>query len=149
MKKLLIVVVVIIVSASASGFAQPLLTLDAAVNSALTDNHELAAARMRVEEAKARLVQAGLLPNPELEVDGKFDSVFKNEGEHTFGAGLVQPFSVSGRIVAQKGVARVDIERTSAEVANLERRIVGEVRRAFTELFRAEEQIKLQELLIG
>ena len=49
MKKLLIVVVVIIVSASASGFAQPLLTLDAAVNSALTDNRELAAARMRVE----------------------------------------------------------------------------------------------------
>ena len=152
MKKLLLVLLVIcviIISASAPGFAQPLLTLDAAVNSALTDNRELAAARMRVEEAKARLVQAGLLPNPELEVAGKFDSAFRNEGEHTFGFGLAQPFSVSGRIVAQKGVARVDIERTSAEVANLERRIVGEVRRAFTELFRAEEHIKLQEFLIG
>src|SRR4030067_2652692 len=108
MKKLLLVLLVIcviIISASAPGFAQPLLTLDAAVNSALTDNRELAAARMRVEEAKARLVQAGLLPNPELEVAGKFDSAFRNEGEHTFGFGLAQPFSVSGRIVAQKGVA--------------------------------------------
>ncbi|MBI5942735.1 MAG: TolC family protein [Chloroflexi bacterium] len=152
MKKLLLVllvIVVIIISASAPGFAQPLLTLDAAVNSALTDNRELAAARMRIEEAKARLVQAGLLPNPELGIAGRFDSAFRNEGEHTFGFDLTQPFSVSGRIGGQKGVASVDIERTLAEVANLERRVVGEVRREFTELFTAEEQIKLQEFLIG
>lgn len=149
MKTLLIAAVVIVVSASASGFAQPLLTLDAAVNSALTGNRELAAARMRVEEAKARLVQAGLLPNPELEVEGKFDIAFKSDSKHTFGIGFVQPFSISGRIVAQKGVARVDIDRALAEVDDLERRIVGDVRRMFTELFTADEQIKLQEFLIG
>src|SRR3972149_9554811 len=103
MKKLLLVIVVIIISASASGSAQPLLTLDAAVNSALTDNRELAAARMRIEEAKARLVQAGLLPNPELEIAGKFDSAFRNEGEHTFGFGLAQPFSVSGGVGGREG----------------------------------------------
>ena len=149
MKKLLTVVVVIITFATGQGFAQQSLTPEAAVNSALTDNRELAAMRMRVEEAKARLVQVGLLPNPELEVDGKFDIAFKSESKHTFGVGFVQPFSVSGRIVAQKGVALVDIERALAEVANLERRIVGEVRRAFIELFTVEEQIKLQEFLIG
>ncbi len=149
MKKLLTVVVVIITFATGQGFAQQSLTPEAAVNSALTDNRELAAMRMRVEEAKARLVQVGLLPNPELEVDGKFDIAFKSESKHTFGVGFVQPFSVSGRIAAQKGVALVDIERALAEVANLERRIVGEVRRAFIELFTIEEQIKLQEFLIG
>lgn len=149
MKKILIATVVILVFASVSAFAQESLTPDAAVKIALNDNRELAAARMRVEEANARLVQAGLLPNPELEVEGKFGIDFKSESKQTFSIGIVQPFSVSGRIVAQKGVARVDIARVLAEVADLERRIVGEVRRAFIELFTVEEQIKLQEFLIG
>lgn len=151
MKKLLIVVVVIIILifARLPAFAEQSLTPDAAVNSALTDNRELAAARMRVEEAKARLVQAGLLPNPELEVEGKFDIAFKSESKHTFGVGFVQPFSVSGRIAAQKGVARVDIERALAEAAELERQITGNVRRTFVELFLINEQIKLQEFLIS
>lgn len=129
--------------------AQQSLTLDAAVESALANNRELAAARVRVEEAKARLVQAGQWPNPELELEGRFDSAFNNEGEHGFAAGVNQPFSVSGRIGAQKGVARVDIERTFAEVADLERRVVGEVRRSFTESLAVEEQIGLQKFLIG
>ncbi|MEK6673831.1 MAG: TolC family protein [Nitrospirota bacterium] len=149
MKKLLIVVVVLLVFACVSAFAQQSLTPDAAVKIALNDNRELAAVRMRVEEAKARLVQAGLLPNPELEVEGKFDIAFKSESKQTFSIGIVQPFSVGGRIAAQKDVARFEIERAIAEAADLERRIVGEVRRAFTELFTADEQIKLQEFLIG
>lgn len=150
MKKLLeVAVIAVIITVSAQGSAQQLLTPEAAVNIALTENRELAAAKIRLEEAKARLVQAGLLPNPDLEINGTFDSAFKNEGEYTMGFGFNQPFSVSGRIAAQKGVARVDIERTVAEVANLERRITGEVRSVFTELSRIEERIALQEFLIG
>jgi outer membrane protein, heavy metal efflux system len=125
------------------------LTPEGAVERALADNRELAAARVRVEEAKARLRQAGLWPNPELEVGGRFDTAFANEGEYGFAAGINQPFSVSGRLSAQKGVAQVDIARTLAEVAELERRVVGEVRRAFTEVFAVDEQVKLQQFLIG
>jgi cobalt-zinc-cadmium efflux system outer membrane protein len=147
--KTLIVIAAVIVATDMSGFAQQSLTLEQAVARALEGNRELVAARVRVEEAKARLVQAGLWSNPELELEGRFDNAFNNEGEHDFATGISQPFSVSGRISAQKGVARVDIERTLAEIADLERRTVGEVRSAFTELFAAEEQIKLQKFLIG
>lgn len=118
--------VVLILVAGATVRAQESLPLDAALERALANNRELAAARVRVEEAKARLQQAGLWPNPELEVGGRFDKAFANEGEHGFATGVNQPFSVSGRISAQKGVAHVDIERTLAEVAELERRVVGE-----------------------
>lgn len=144
-----ILIVAAMVLTGASAFAQQSLTLDAAVQAALANNRELVAERVRVEEAKARLVQAGQWPNPELELEGRFDKAFNNEGEHDFAAGVNQPFSVSGRIGAQKGVARVDIERTFAEVADLERRVVGEVRRSFTESQAAEEQIGLQKFLIG
>jgi len=148
MKKLTLVAVLAIWT-SASVFAQESLTLDAAVNDALQNNRELVAARVRVEEAKARLQQAGLWPNPELELNGRFDSAFSTDGQHTFGVGVSQPFSVSGRIAAQKGVARVDIERSLAEIAEMERRITGDARRTFTELLATDEHIKLQKFLIG
>lgn len=148
MKTFLIITAAISIAAAAARTEQPL-TLNAAVQNALAKNRELAAARVRVEEAKARLVQVGLWPNPELELDGRFDNAFSRDGEHSLSVGLNQPFSVSGRLGAQKGVARVDIERTVAEVADLERRVVGEVRRAFTESQAVEEQIGLQNFLIG
>jgi cobalt-zinc-cadmium efflux system outer membrane protein len=144
-----IFIIFLAVLAGASAFAQQSLTLEQAVQNALTNNRELAAARVRVEEAKARLVQAGQWPNPELELEGRFDNAFNNEGEHGFAAGVNQPFTVSGRIGAQKSVARVDIDRTFAEVADLERRVVGEVRRSFTESLAVEQQVGLQKFLIG
>lgn len=149
MKKILIAIVVIVVSAGASAFAQQSLTPAAAVDIALSDNLELAAARIRIEEANARLLQAGLLPNPELELEGKFDIDFNAESKNTFSVGIVQPFSIGGRIAAQKDVARVGIERAIAEAADLERRLAGDLRRTFTELFAINEQIKLQEFLIS
>lgn len=134
---------------NAATLAQQSLTMEQAVQDAVANNRELVAARVRVEEAKARLQQAGLWPNPELELAGRFDNAFNNEGEHTAGASVNQPFSVSGRIGAQKSVAQVEIDRTRAEVADLERRTAGEVRTEFAELFAVEEQTKLQTFLIG
>ncbi len=138
-----------IVAINAAAPGQQSLTLEQAVQNAVANNRELVAARVRVEEAKARLQQAGLWPNPELELGGRFDNAFNNEGEHTIAAAVNQPFSVSGRVGAQKSIAQVDIERTLAEVADLERRTAGEVRTVFTELLTVEEQLKLQQFLIG
>ena len=125
------------------------LTIDQAVEIALRENRNLMAARIQVEEARARLVQAGLFPNPELESEFGFDSFFANEGERNFSAGISQPIPLSGRIGAQKRVARVDIKRTFAGLADLERILVREVRVTFIELLASEEQLKLQETLIS
>src|SRR5450830_966441 len=132
---------------NAAALGRQSLTLEQAVQNAVANNRELAAARVRIEEAKARLQQAGLWPNPELELAGRFDNAFDNEGEHTVAAAVNQPFSVSGRVGAQKSVAQVDIERALVEVADLERRTAGAVRTAFTELIAIEEQLKLQQFL--
>src|SRR3990172_5538208 len=137
--------------ASVSDAEEPVqsFTIDQVVDLALQENRDLKAARIQVEEAKARLVQAGLYPNPAFEFDIRSDFAFANEGERTFSTGIFQPFPLSGRIGAQKRVARVDIKRTFAELADLERGLVRDVRRAFIELLAIDEQIKLQDTLIN
>src|SRR3970040_479720 len=137
--------------ASVSNAQEPIqsLTIDQAVNIALRENRDLRAARIQGEEARGRLTQAGVFPNPALESDFIFDSIFANEGERAFSAGISQPLPLSGRIGAQKRVARVDIKRTFAELADLERGLVRDVRRTFIELLAIDEQIKLQDTLIN
>src|SRR5574341_728834 len=125
------------------------LTIDQAVDLALREDRDLMAARIQVEESRGRLTQAGVFPNPALESDFIFDSIFANEGERAFSAGISQPLPLSGRIGAQKRVARVNIKRTFADLAELERKLVRNVRSTFINLLAIDEQIKLQDTLIS
>lgn len=125
------------------------LTIDQVVDIAIRENRDLRAARMRIEEARGRLTQSGLFPNPSLESNFSLDSLFANEGERIFYAGISQPIPLSGRIGAQKKVAHIDIKRTFAEIADVERKLVGDVRRDFIEILAIDEQIKLQDTLIN
>ena len=58
------------------------LTMDDAVSAALANNLDLRAAKFEVEKARGRLIQAGLWPNPEVEVGERTDRAFSDEGEH-------------------------------------------------------------------
>ncbi len=125
------------------------ITIDQAVDIALRENRDLRAAQMQVEESRARLLQEGLLPNPEFDFDIRSDFVFSNEGERSVFAGISQPLPLSGRIGAQKEAAHVNIRRTFADIAEWKRRLVRDVRRDFIEILAIDEQIKLQDILIG
>lgn len=126
----------------------PVLNMEQVVEMALRGNQDLIAARYQVEEARGRLKQASLFPNPELESDFGFDAIFANEGERNFSAAISQPLSLTGRIGAQKKVAKVDIKLSLADIANLERLLVKDVRQVFIEILAIDEQQKLQETLI-
>jgi len=125
------------------------LTIDEAVDIALRENRDLRAARIQVEEAEGRLKQAGLFPNPSLESDFSFDYVFSNQGERNFTAGIFQPLSLSGRIGSQKRVASVDVKRTIADIANLERLLVSDVRTTYITILAIAGQLKLEDTLIN
>ena len=125
------------------------LTIDQAVDLALKENRSLAAARIQVEEARGRLKQAGLYPNPDIDSSFGFDTIFANDGERNFSAGINQPIPLSGRIGAQKEAANVNVDLTLSDIANSERLLVQNVRRTFIELLAIEEQLKLQETLIN
>ena len=130
-------------SAAAKG-----LTLSQLIATALRESKELQAARFVEAKARARLVQAGLLPNPSLELSNKNDRLFANEGEYTTSIGFSQKFPVAGRIARQKDVARVDIDLALAEISEAERKHAGEVATAFYRALILNRQIEARDHLI-
>ena len=151
MKVFLIILFVTVITGISTQAEEPIqtLTIDQAVDLALKENLGLAAARIQVDEAIGRSKQAGLYPNPEIESSFGFDTIFANDGERNFSAGINQPIPISGRISAQKEVANVNVNLTLSDIANSERLLVQNVRRTFIELLAIKEQLKLQETLIS
>ncbi len=112
-----------------------------AIDIALKQNRDLVAARYAVQQAKGRLVQAGLWPNPALQISNSTDGPFNNEGEYAFSTGFQQKFPISGRLGKAKALARVDVAMAFAEIRNIERLLAGEVQG------RAQDLLVLQERL--
>ena len=113
-------------------------TLETAVDTALADNRDLAAARFTVREAEGRLQQAGQRSNPELDLGFANDAAFANDGEYRFSAGLKQRFPITGRLKKARLVGRVDVAMAAVEIKNQERLLAGEV------LGRSRELLVLQ-----
>lgn len=124
------------------------LTLPQAINIAVQGNKDLQAARHAVEGAHARLLQAGLSPNPRLDMGAKNDLFFGNKGEYTASVGISQQFSVTGRIARQKDVAREDVALAQAEIRQAELRLAGDVAAGFYRVLALERQIEVRDHLI-
>ncbi|MBN8548239.1 MAG: TolC family protein [Deltaproteobacteria bacterium] len=107
--------------------AETSLSEQVAVTTALAQNQDLLAAKQLIAEAKGRFIQAGLLPNPELEWSYGSDRSFNNEGEYSISSGFRQAFPVTGRLIRARDVARVDVALAEAEVKNRERLLRAEV----------------------
>lgn len=117
------------------------LTLSSAIESAVRSNRELAAAQFIIGQAKGRLVQAGLWPNPELELSTTSDWAFGREGESVVDVGFIQKLPISGRIARAKRVAKADVELAELEVEDQERLLAGEVSRSFRQLLVARQRL--------
>ncbi|HEX8490542.1 MAG TPA: TolC family protein, partial [Chthoniobacterales bacterium] len=117
------------------------LTIEQAVAGALRDNLDLRAASYEVEKARGRLLQAGLWPNPELELSTATDSTFNDEGERRSAAGFQQAFPIAGRLRFAKRVSRVDVAQAMAEIRNRERLLIGEVQRDFLNVLLLRQQL--------
>src|SRR5262245_54871871 len=81
-------------------------TVDAAADYAIKHNPVLAAARLRIEEARGRLQQSGRLSNPELELDFVRNTMGR-EGE--LGVSLMQRFPLTARLRHEKAVSRGEL----------------------------------------
>lgn len=124
------------------------LTLPQAIDIAVRNNKDLQAARYTVEGARARLLQARLPPNPQLDIAAKNDSIFRNEGEYSASIGIRQQFSVVDRIARQQDVARVDVALAMAEIRQAELKLAGDVASRFYTILALNRQIEVQEHLL-
>lgn len=99
------------------------LTVDELVSRALADNPDLRATRAEVEAASGRLRQAGLRPNPMLELSGQ-KAV---SPDNNLMIGLTVPLDLNGRREGRVGVAERELAMKIAQVRDRERRLAADV----------------------
>lgn len=95
-------------------------TPDSAIRHALAGNRDLAAARLLIAEAEARLEQGGQLSNPELETELRPNT---NGREGVFALGVTQRFPLTARLRLERAVSRAEVAAAAAEVRVAERQL--------------------------
>ena len=112
---------------------------------ALAHNGELAAARQVIAEARGRLRQAGLRPNPM--IDSSYQHGVTSRDDN-LGLSAELPLELGGRRVARIAVAQREIELREAEVADFERKLAGDVRLKYSNVIAAARTLRFSENLL-
>jgi len=120
------------------------LTVDELVAQAIADNPDLRAARAEIDAAVGRLRQAGLRPNPMLELNGQ--KALSPDNNLT--VALVLPLDLNGRKEGRIGVAERDLALKQAQVRDRERRLAADVRMKAGELLGARRSLGVTQDLL-
>ena len=132
---------VMLVSGALAGIAwsQPVreVTVEALVAEAIQNHPELQAARLEIEAGAARVQQAGLRPNPVLELGGQ-----KALGpDNNVSVGVSLPLDLNGRKEGRVGVAERERDVRRAQLADRERRLRAEIRAKAGEVLAARRNL--------
>ena len=137
------VLAVALVASAAQGYD---FTLESAVRYAREHNPELAAARLRIDEAKGRHTNAGRLMNPELQVSA---ANMPGTSAGSLGVAFMQRFPVTHRLRLEKSISAAELAAAEEEVHNEERKLGAEVRPLVIKLLYNEEVRELTEKQIA
>jgi cobalt-zinc-cadmium efflux system outer membrane protein len=121
------------------------MSFDQIADTAIAQNKTLQAAREQLRQAEARLLQAGLRPNPTLDFATSTDVMFANEGENGFAVMLSQPIETGGKRRNRIRVAEAEVELAKAEIANAERQLTGQLRTAYIRAAETSARLSLLE----
>lgn len=116
-------------------------TVEGAAAHARQHNPSLAAARLRIDEARGRFEQSGRFSNPELELNAARNF---NGREGAAGVALLQRLPITARLRYQKAVSRAELAAAEAEVRDAERLVVADVRTAAVRLLALASQRELR-----
>lgn len=100
-------------------------TLESAVRHAREHNPDLAAARLKIEEARGRRTGAGRLMNPELQISG---GIMPGSSAGSLGVAFMQRFPLTNRLRLEKAVSSFELAAAEEEVRDAERKLGAEVR---------------------
>jgi len=142
-----IVLLALATPAAAQAQTPRTLTLERALELALQRNPELAAAGWEEQAAEAAVEQAGVLPNPELEIagDNLGNERKRDAGDRTASLQISQLFELGG-----KRAARVRLARSALDIAGWESRakraeIVARTKQAFYDQLAWQQRVVLAE----
>jgi len=138
------------------GQSAPLISIDQAVDLALTHNHALKATRTLILQNQAQEITANLRPNPSLGVDTQFIPFFSPQDFSGDNLNEIQQFDVGISYLFERGhkrqrrlqAARDQTSVTRAQVADAERTLAFNVGQQFVTVLLAEStlQFALQDL---
>jgi cobalt-zinc-cadmium efflux system outer membrane protein len=120
-------------------------TVDELVARALVENPELAAARAEVEAGRGRLRQAGLRPNPMLDLAGQQNV---SGPDNNVSVGVTLPLDLNGRKEGRVAVAERDVELKLAQLADRARRLRADVRLKAGEALAASRNLGVNHQLL-
>ncbi|MBK6795431.1 MAG: TolC family protein [Acidobacteria bacterium] len=117
------------------------MSAEEAVGYALEHNKNLLADRKLLDEAAGRLKQAGLRPNPMLELMG--GSSVNDRSMNELSAGVSVPLELGGRRSSRIQVAEKEFARMKLEISDRERRLAAEIRMKYAEAIEAARALEL------
>lgn len=117
-----------------------IVTLESVGSRIRAQNPELAAARLRIQEAVGRMNQSGRLTNPNFETSFEHNSAFR---EGRFEVGLSQRFPVTDRLRLEKEFSTTGLRAAEAEVREVERLIIAKAREAVVKVLATRQRREL------
>lgn len=124
------------------------LSLTEIVKRAFDANGEIKIARLEVERAQARLMQAQLRPNPNLEIEQSTGRLVGSPGEYEYSVGVSVPLEVYGQRNRRIDLAKAEITLKEAEVSAKQRELAGQVFETYAEALAALREVQVLEELL-
>lgn len=119
------------------------------IQSAITSNREIQAARQRVEEARGMLRQAGVRPAPTIEASAATGRPLRTQGEEEYTVGIAQPIETGGKRGKRRAVAEQGVRLAEAELNALTQRITFEIRTRYTTAVASERKVAALDRVIA
>ena len=139
--------VVLLIAVTTQAQEQSSFSANEIVRRALAANGELSAARLEIERARARLRQAGLRPNPTVDVEQTTGRFTGSADENEVSVGVAVPIELGGKRRRRIELARAEFEAAEAEVADRERRLTNDIRALYAEALAAMRELSTLEEL--
>lgn len=122
------------------------ITLNAAIEKALTESPRLKSAGSAVLASKGERLQAGLRPNPEAGIEAENfagQGPFKRADSAEFTFGVSQQFEIGGKRSARQAAANRAFEIATYEHQSARLDLIHDVTIAYAEAVAAQEEVKL------
>lgn len=111
------------------------------IRRAFEANRELAAARLDLERGRARLRQAGLRPNPTLDIEHTTGRLTGSPDERELNVGVALPLEVGAKRQRRIDVATAELAVIESEIANKERELTRDVLAAYIDAIAALREL--------
>lgn len=111
-------------------------------------NGEIKIARLEIDRARARLVQAGLRSNPTLEVEQSSGRLVGSRGDSELSVGFALPLDIYGQRSRRMDLARAEITIKEAEVNARQRLLASQIFVTYADALAALRELQVLEELL-